>query len=185
MLPGRSASPSGASQDKTIKDLLSYRIHRLANTLSQGAARRYRAEFDVSLMEWRMLALLGDFAPMTLKQLALESGLDKSLASRAISGLVERRLVLRTPGTDDAREVSLRLSASGRRVYEGLMRSARARDAAFNAAFSPAELATLESLLETLMRVARQQAQPEAWDAEPSKPRSAPARAAKVAPGVE
>ncbi len=185
MLPGRSASPLGASQDKTIKDLLSYRIHRLANTLSQGAARRYKAEFDVSLMEWRMLALLGDFAPMTLKQLALESGLDKSLASRAISGLVERRLVLRTPGTDDAREVSLRLSASGRRVYEGLMQSARARDAAFHAALSPAELATLDSLLEKLMRVARQQAQPEAWDTGQDKPRSGPVRAIKVAPEVE
>ncbi|WP_424137836.1 MarR family winged helix-turn-helix transcriptional regulator [Roseomonas chloroacetimidivorans] len=184
-MPGRSARPLGKPQDKTIKDLLSYRIHRLANTLSQGAARRYKAEFEVSLMEWRMLALLGDFAPMTLKQLALESGLDKSLASRAISELVKRRLVLRTPGTDDAREVSLRLSESGRRVYEGLMRSARARDAAFNAALSPAELATLDSLLEKLMRVARQQAQPEAWDTGQDKPRRAPTRAAKVAPEVE
>lgn len=182
MLPGRSARPLGASQDKTIKDLLSYRIHRLANTLSQGAARRYKAEFDVSLMEWRMLALLGDFAPMTLKQLALESGLDKSLASRAISGLVERRLVLRTPGTEDAREVSLRLSASGRRVYEGLMRSALARDEAFNSALSPAEVATLDSLLEKLMQVARQQAQPEAWDTGPDKAQPAPSRGLKGKP---
>lgn len=182
MLPGRSASPLGASQDKTIKDLLSYRIHRLANTLSQGAARRYKAEFDVSLMEWRMLALLGDFAPMTLKQLTLESGLDKSLASRAISGLVERRLVLRTPGTEDAREVSLRLSASGRRVYEGLMRSALARDEAFNSALSPAEVATLDSLLEKLMQVARQQAQPEAWDTGPDKAQPAPSRGLKGKP---
>ncbi len=162
-MPGRAAKTSVDSASKTIKDLLSYRIHRLANALSQGAARRYRAEFDVSLMEWRILALLGDFAPMTLKELALESGLDKSLASRTVSGLVDRRLILRATGAEDAREVSLRLTAAGRRTYEGLIQSARARDAAFSAALEAGEQAVLEGLIEKLMLVARQQARPEAW----------------------
>src|SRR5690349_18918223 len=90
----------------TIKDLLSYRVHQLANALSRGAAARYRHEFGVSLMEWRTLALLGDFAPMTLKELAQQAGLDKSLASRVVAGLVERGFVLREIGSEDAREVA-------------------------------------------------------------------------------
>ena len=147
----------------TIKDLLSYRIHRLANALSQGAARRYRAEFNVSLMEWRVLALLGDFAPMTLKDLARQSGLDKSLASRAVSGLVSRGLVTRSAGREDAREVSLRLSATGRRTFEGLMEAARARDQAFLGALGEAERTALDEAIAKLTLVARQQARPEAW----------------------
>ena len=91
------SSPDPQPDGRTIRDILSYRIHRLANALSRGAALRYRKEFDVSLMEWRIIALLGSFAPMTLKALSQQSGLDKSLASRAVAGLVDRRLVLRGP----------------------------------------------------------------------------------------
>lgn len=165
-MPNRPERPLPDAARGTIKELLSYRIHRLANQLSQGAARRYRAEFDVSLMEWRVIALLGDFAPLTLKDLARESGLDKSLASRAVSGLVERGLVSRTPGRQDAREVSLRLSAAGRRAYAGLMRSAHARDAVFLAALDPAERDALDGIIEKLLGAARQQGRPEAWSGE-------------------
>lgn len=139
----------------TIRDLLSYRIHRLANALSRGAALRYRREFDVSLMEWRILALLGAFAPMTLKRLARESGLDKSQASRAVAALVARGLILRLPGEGDAREVALRLSPDGERLQQGLMRAARERDAAFRAALSDSERAALDRALDRLEAEAR------------------------------
>lgn len=149
--------PRPATDDapETIRDLLSYRIHRLANALSRGAALRYRREFGVSLMEWRILALLGAFAPMTLKRLSRESGLDKSQASRAVAGLVARGLVLRLPGEGDAREVALRLSPAGERVQQGLMRAARERDAAFRAVLSEAERAVLDGALARLEAEAR------------------------------
>ena len=140
----------------TIKDLLSYRIHQLANALSRGAAARYRREFDVSLMEWRTIALLGDFAPMTLKDLARQSGLDKGLASRVVSGLVQRGLVKRGTASD-ARELALSLTPAGRTVFQGLMRAAGERDAAFRAVLTEAESACLESAIGKLIQVARAQ----------------------------
>lgn len=151
------AEEPAAGAARTIKDLLSYRIHRLANALSRGAALRYRQEFDVSLMEWRILALLGGFAPMTLKALAQQSGLDKSLASRAVAGLVARRLVLRAPGRADGREVALRLTAAGQRLHQGLMRAALERDAAFNACLTPQEEAVLTRAIRKLEAEARRQ----------------------------
>jgi DNA-binding MarR family transcriptional regulator len=153
----RRAAPKAAAAGKTIKDLLSYRIHRLANALSRGAALRYRQEFEVSLMEWRIIALLGDFAPMTLKELAKESGLDKSLASRAVASLVERGLVLREIGRQDAREVALRLSAGGSRLHQGLMRAALERDEAFAACMSEEERAVLDRVIGRLEREAKRQ----------------------------
>jgi DNA-binding MarR family transcriptional regulator len=147
--------PDDAPAAETIRDLLSYRIHRLANALSRGAALRYRREFDVSLMEWRILALLGAFAPMTLKRLARESGLDKSQASRAVAGLVARGLVLRLPGEGDARELALRLSAEGERLQQGLMQAARERDAALRAALGATERAVLDAALDRLEATAR------------------------------
>jgi DNA-binding MarR family transcriptional regulator len=165
--PAPNGAPDGALP--TIKELLSYRIHQVANALSRGAAARYRHEFGVSLMEWRTLALLGDFAPMTLKQLGQQAGLDKSLASRVVAGLVERGLVLREIGPEDAREVALRLSAAGRRTHEGLMRAARERDAAFLAALTEGERACLASAAGKLLAEAKRQAAPEAWSEQASR----------------
>ncbi|MBE9607335.1 MarR family transcriptional regulator [Acetobacteraceae bacterium H6797] len=139
---------------RTIKDLLSYRIHQLANALSRGAALRYRRDFDVSLMEWRTIALLGDFAPMTLKQLARQSGLDKGLASRVVSGLVERDLVRRGAGLADARELALSLTPAGRKVFTGLMQAAKSRDDAFHEALTPEELAVLDKAITKLVQAA-------------------------------
>jgi DNA-binding MarR family transcriptional regulator len=156
-MPAR-PKPSPEGMPETIRDLLSYRIHRLANALSRGAALRYRRDFDVSLMEWRILALLGAFAPMTLKRLSREAGLDKSQASRAVAGLVARGLVLRSTGEGDGREIALRLSAEGGRLQRGLMDAARARDAAFRAVLSPAECGMLDGMLHRLEAEARRQA---------------------------
>lgn len=141
----------------TIKDLLSYRVHRLANALSRGAASRYRREFDVSLMEWRTLALLGGFSPMALKELSRQSGLDKAQASRTVSALVTRGLVLREVGREDAREVTLRLSPAGEVLYTGLMDAARARDELFLGALAPEERRVLEAAIARLTEVARSQ----------------------------
>ena len=138
------------SQAKTIKDLLSYRVHKLAGALSRGAASRYRREFDVSLVEWRTVALLGNYAPLSLKQLAALAALDKSLISRTVTALAERGLVERTVSQADAREVALRLSPAGETLHAGLMRAARERDAAFRAALSAEEHAVLDGLLTRL-----------------------------------
>ncbi len=157
----REPRPAAAATALTIKDLLSYRVHRVANALSRGAALRYREGFDVSLMEWRTIALLGDFAPMTLKDLARQSSLDKGLASRVVSGLVERGLVKREVSPGDARERALALTAAGRRLHRGLMEAARERDHAFRAALTAEEAAALDSALEKLLRVARAQGRAE------------------------
>ena len=79
-----------------IRDLLSYRVHMVANLLSRGAELRYRREFGVSLWEWRTIALLGaaDEA-LSLGHLAHAAGIDKSQMSRVVSGLAQAALVLR------------------------------------------------------------------------------------------
>ncbi len=135
---------------RTIKDLLSYRVHKLAGALSRGAASRYRREFDVSLVEWRTMALLGDYSPLSLKQLAALAALDKSLISRTVTALADRGLVERTVSQADAREVALKLSPAGVALHAGLMQAARERDVAFRGVLSAEELDVLDGLLTRL-----------------------------------
>src|ERR1700752_810675 len=93
-----------------IRELLSYRLHRVANLLSRGAEMRYRREFGVSLWEWRTVALLGGaHEPQSLNDLARAAGVDKAQMSRVVSGLRARRLVSRETDANDARGIRLSL----------------------------------------------------------------------------
>jgi DNA-binding MarR family transcriptional regulator len=145
-----------------IRDLLSYRVHRVANLLSRGAELRYRREFGVSLWEWRTIALLGaaDEA-LSLGHLAHSAGIDKSQMSRVVSGLARRRIVLREAHPGDGRGVRLTLTKSGRRIYGGLIRAASERDRAFRNCLSTKEKDIFEKALAKLAGQARELIQAE------------------------
>ena len=139
-----------------IRQLLSYRLHEVANLLSRGAELRYRREFGVSLWEWRSIALLGaQREPLSLKHLAHSAGIHKSQMSRVVSGLSKRRLVRREADPQDARGIRLTLSKAGQRLYDGLIRAASERDAAFRGCLSAAETQVFDRALSKLAGQAR------------------------------
>ena len=139
-----------------IRDLLSFRVHMVANLLSRGAELRYRREFGVSLWEWRTIALLGaSDAALSLGHLARSAGIDKSQMSRVVSGLAKRRLVLREAHPGDGRGVHLTLTRSGRKLYDGLIRAAAERDTAFRNCLSSRETDVFERVLGKLASQAR------------------------------
>ena len=139
-----------------IRDLLSYRVHVVANLLSRGAELRYRREFGVSLWEWRTVALLGAADEgLSLGHLAHAAGIDKSQMSRVVSGLAKRRIVLRAAHPGDGRGIRLTLSKSGRKLYLGLIRAAAERDTAFRNCLSAAEKSVFERALTKLAGQAR------------------------------
>ncbi len=137
-----------------IRQLISYRLHTVANLLSRGAELRYRREFGVSLWEWRTVALLGAVTgPLSLNHLAHAAGIHKSQMSRVVSGLTQRKLVLRAA---NGREVALTLTRSGRRLYDGLISAAAERDKRFNRCLSRNEKAVFERCLSKLAGQARE-----------------------------
>jgi DNA-binding MarR family transcriptional regulator len=140
----------------SIRDLLSYRLHVVANLLSRSAELRYRREFGVSLWEWRTLAILGSVTdPLSLSHLAHAAGIHKSQMSRVVSGLARKKLVARAANSSDARGVQLTLSRKGRKLYEGLIGAAQERDMVFNRCLSRKEKAVFEKALGKLAGQAR------------------------------
>src|SRR3954466_761224 len=140
-----------------IRELLSYRLHTVANLLSRGAELRYRREFGVSLWEWRSIALLGaSEGPLSLNELARSAGIDKSQMSRVVSGLSSRGIVSREADAVDGRGVRLALSKAGRKLYLGLIRAAADRDAAFRNCLSENEKRIFDRALVKLSYRARE-----------------------------
>ncbi|HEY2055588.1 MAG TPA: MarR family transcriptional regulator [Solirubrobacterales bacterium] len=152
--PGPDGLASGALDEPvSITGLLSYRLHRVANAISRSAAARYRRDFEVSLGEWRTIALLGEKGSLTLNKLARMAGLDKAQMSRVVAKLVERGLVAREPGA--GRTIHLSLTRKGRSMYRGLIAAANERNQAFLVCLTEEERTVLDSALEKLGTVAR------------------------------
>ncbi len=135
-----------------IAELLSYRLSRTSAALSRSAALRYRREFDVTLGEWRAIALIASDPTLTLNRLARRAGLDKAQMSRVVTKLTERGLVSRTAGS--GRTSQLALTETGVELYRGLIRAANERDATFLAVLSPEERKVLVRALDKLADLA-------------------------------
>lgn len=138
-----------------IRELLSYRLSGTANVISRSAAARFKQDFNISLGEWRTLALLGTEPDLSLNELARAANLDKGQMSRVVSGLIERGLVSREMSDAGGRTIKLSLTRSGQSTYRKLIRIASERNAAFLACLTPQELKHLYSALGKLGTLAR------------------------------
>jgi DNA-binding MarR family transcriptional regulator len=130
-----------------FRALLAYQINSTSEVLRRGAALRLRREHDVSLTEWRTLALIEHLQPVRLRDLAADFGADKAQISRIVTALVSRGLVVRRLREGDARSAQLELSDSGRAKTLALTRSAQDHDRAFRACLKPAEVDLLVGML--------------------------------------
>jgi DNA-binding MarR family transcriptional regulator len=140
------------SEDLVITELLSYRLHRVASAFARGAALAFRREFDVSIGEWRALALVGGGRANTLNRIAKLAGIDPAQMSRVVAKLAERGLVTRSSGPGNSSVIAL--TEEGQATYDGLIAAARARNAAFLSALSRKQVRYVDDALEKLATVA-------------------------------
>jgi len=112
-----------------LGSFLPYRLSVLANTVSRELAGLYAERFGITIPQWRIVAVLGQHANVTADFVCGRTAMDRVTVSRAIAGLVERRLLLRRSSPTDRRCAMLRLTAAGQRVYTDIVPLARAYEA--------------------------------------------------------
>jgi DNA-binding MarR family transcriptional regulator len=145
-------TPPGSLSANTLEleHFLPYRLSVLANTVSRSIARLYARRFDLGIPEWRVMAVLGRFGPMTANDICTRTAMDKVRVSRAVARLLRaRRLTRRTEATD-RRRARLELSALGARVYGEIVPLARAAEARLIEALTPTQRAQLSALVAAL-----------------------------------
>jgi DNA-binding MarR family transcriptional regulator len=159
MKPMQRISPDGSGQlneaepgaDFALERFLPYRLSVLTNTMSRAFARAYGKRFGLSIPEWRVMAVLGRFAPLSANEVAERTAMDKVRVSRAVARLLKIGLIDRTTASDDRRRSALKLSRAGRRVHEGIFPMARRFEAGFLASLSDADRAEFDRLMMRLM----------------------------------
>ena len=131
--------------------LISNKVLILATLLRRSASVVYRRELGLSPSEWRIVAIVGDQAPLSLSQLVELIGLDKGQMSRSVTALVNRRILARVLDETDSREIRIDLTPRGREVFETLMALALARNRELTSGLGKSELATLFEALDRLV----------------------------------
>lgn len=144
------APPQAPVQTLELENFLPYRLSVLAQLVSSALHDLYTGPFDLTVTQWRVMAALGRFAPLTASDVGQRIVMDKVAVSRAVAGLMKRGLVERATDRNDRRRASLRLSARGRTMHARIVPLARNYEERLYAALSPHERQTFNSLSDRL-----------------------------------
>jgi DNA-binding MarR family transcriptional regulator len=105
-----------------------FRLNRLAEAVSQDLSKIYRHRFQLEIPEWRVLVTVGGSRSCTARYIAASTRMHKTRVSRAVASLETRDLIEKDVSARDGRELPLRLSKAGRRVYSALVPQALQRE---------------------------------------------------------
>lgn len=141
--------PSALSLDS----FLPYRLSVLSNAVSRRIADIYEREFDLSIWQWRIIAVLGENDGLTSTEVAQRTLMDKPSVSRAAASLIERGIVSRRIDDKDRRRAPLTLTDEGRAIYAAVIPRALACEKELLDALSANDADTLHTILTRLSKV--------------------------------
>ena len=104
-----------------LERYLPYRLSILSNRISALISETYSAKFALSITEWRIMAVLGEYPGVSADEVSLKTQIEKSILSRAISKLLQRKLLERAFDPADKRRSMLKLTETGLSVYDELV----------------------------------------------------------------
>jgi DNA-binding MarR family transcriptional regulator len=148
--------PTPRSDRLHLDRFIPYRLSVLSNTVSMNIARAYAREFDLSIPEWRVLAVLARYPDLSAVDVAERSAMDKVAVSRAVQSLLASKRLVRSYDKVDRRRSVLRLSAAGQSVYTRVAPLALAYEQRLMSALSATERRSLDRLLSVLLERAQQ-----------------------------
>ncbi|MGC2854345.1 MarR family winged helix-turn-helix transcriptional regulator [Novispirillum sp. DQ9] len=136
-----------------------YRLSVLSNIVSRSVARIYAEKFDLSIPEWRVMAVMGleeeRGTSMCANSVVTRTEMDKVQVSRALSRMLQAGLINRSTDPGDRRRAVLRLTDKGREVYRQIVPAALRYEEDLLENLSLDEQITLERLITKLTKAAR------------------------------
>jgi DNA-binding MarR family transcriptional regulator len=138
-----------------LEDFLPYRLSILSNRVSRAIAARYADAFNLTIPEWRIIAVLGRRPGLTAKEIAEATEMDKVAVSRAVARLVEARRVRAVADRDDARRQILSLTAQGEDLHARIAPLALESEQRLLAALDTRERQQLDALIDRLLTTAK------------------------------
>lgn len=136
-----------------LDGFLPYRLSVLSNAVSRKIAAIYEREFELSVWQWRIIAVLGEREGLTSTEVAQRTLMDKPTVSRAAASLIERGILERQIDADDRRRAPMRLTEEGQAIYAAVIPRALESERELLDALTADEAETLHVLLSRLSMV--------------------------------
>ncbi len=146
----RRRAPAADREGLVLEHFLPYRLSVLMLRISSAIARSYERRFRLSVPEWRVMAVLGRFGPLSASGVAEKTQMDKVRVSRAVARLLKTGRVSRRIDRMDRRRSILSLTPAGSAIHREIVPHARRVEARLLAGLSDAERDTLDRLLAKL-----------------------------------
>ena len=107
--------------DFDLNTFLPYRLNAAAARVSRAFAEQYRAEFGISIPEWRVLAHLFQSGDVSVRDIEARADMEKSKVSRTASRLEAAGYISKTVNDADRRLLLLRLTPKGQELVARLI----------------------------------------------------------------
>ena len=134
----------------TLAEFLPYQLSITSNAVSDLIARSYHGRFGLKIPEWRVMAVLGERASVTQRDLVAATAMDKVTVNRASKALVDRGLLGRAPNETDGRSHHLALTSVGRELYDQIAPLALSVEGELETVLSADEARVLADILQRL-----------------------------------
>jgi len=133
-----------------LDQFIPYRLSVLTNRVSSAIARHYSDRFNLSIPEWRVMAVLGQTPSLSARQVAERTAMDKVQVSRAVQSLLAAKRLKRDTHSEDGRVSQLSLSLQGLAIYKELVPVALELEQEFLSVLSQEDRKRLDQLLTKL-----------------------------------
>ena len=135
--------------DFDLDRYLPYRMTVIAAQLSARLSKQYKAQFGISIAEWRILLNLGYSGSGSVRDIEKRVSLEKSKVSRGVSRLEARGYLTKSVDDADRRLLKLALTENGVDLLSKLIPIAQAYQDQLDAVLGE-DAARLQSALDRL-----------------------------------
>jgi DNA-binding MarR family transcriptional regulator len=132
------------------EDFLLFCLPTVARHAAHICAAEYARNFDMSIPEWRLMALIGRFEGISAKEISDRILLDQVTISRAVYKCTQRGLIHEIPNPGDRRRKGLAFTADGRVFFRRFFPRACQLASEMENGLTDPEIRTLKKLLKKL-----------------------------------
>jgi len=154
-------------------------ITSIANKWSRSSSELYRREYDLGMVEWRLMVLLAIEPWIQASRVDAVVGMDKAAVSRSVPILEARGLLQTRPNEVDSRRREMALTPAGRKLHHEIASLALAREEKVLAKLNAEERGALLSYLRRMLEGLSSLEEESVVDVPPARKASRAARHAK------
>lgn len=133
-----------------LNRFLPYRLTTLSNKMSHELTVLYSSKFGLSIQEWQVLMVLGQYEELLAVEICSLTAMYKVAVSRAVKKLMDKDLLLKNQSEEDNRRFTLTLSDEGKALYAKVGPIAVNYEAEIIASLSATEIEEMDKLFTKL-----------------------------------